>query len=377
MKKDNYKRTISKAFLKKVTVFLICVNLFFAIPQNAHALSVSAVSAVVIEAKSGDIIYEKNAHMRKGMASTTKIMTAICAIENMPVETVITVSSDAVGVEGSSIYLKAGEKLSLSELLYALMLQSANDAAAAIAIAVGGSIEGFANIMNAKALSLGLKDTHFENPHGLDGKQHYTTAYELAKISAYALQNETFSHIVSTVTHTIPASELSPARTLVNHNRLLRMYDDVIGVKTGFTKKCGRTLVSAANREDVTLVCVTLDDGNDWQDHRAMLDYGFAMYQGEAICTEGELSFLLPVVGGVTNNVCASNRSGLFLSLPKDHSEIITKVELPRFIYAGQGKESPIGIVRFFCDGSEIGSVDIYLNEKIDKKTSRAGIFRK
>ena len=376
MKKYN-KRTIPAAFLKKAMVSLICINLFFAIPQSVSAVSVSAVSAVTIEVKSGDIIFEKNAHKRKGMASTTKIMTAICAIENMPVETVITVSPDAVGVEGSSVYLKAGEKMSLLELLYALMLQSANDAAAAIAIAVSGSIEGFADLMNAKALELGLRDTHFENPHGLDGKQHYTTAYELAKISAYALQNETFAEIVSTVTHTIPASELSPARTLVNHNRLLRMYDDVIGVKTGFTKKCGRTLVSAASREDIMLVCVTLDDGNDWQDHRAMLDHGFAMYQGEEICAEGEFSFLLPVVGGVSDSVCASNRTGLFLSLPKDHSEIITKVELPRFIYAGQGKERPIGIVRFFCDGKEIGSVDIYLNENTDKKTGRAGIFRK
>jgi D-alanyl-D-alanine carboxypeptidase len=188
----------------------------------------------------------------------------------------VTVPPEAAGVEGSSVYLKAGEKIKLEDLLYALMLSSANDAAAAIAISVSGSIDAFAELMNAKARELGLENTHFENPHGLDVEEHYTTAYELAKIAAYALENEMFAKIVSTVKHIVPASEGGYARALVNHNRLLREYDDIIGVKTGFTKKCGRTLVSAARRGGVTLVCVTLCDGDDWRDHRAILDYGFS-----------------------------------------------------------------------------------------------------
>ncbi|MBQ8861613.1 MAG: D-alanyl-D-alanine carboxypeptidase, partial [Clostridia bacterium] len=247
--------------MKKFISALICVCLLSVFPQKACALSVSAQSAVLIEAESGKIIYEKDAHTRRGMASTTKIMTALCAIESLPLDTVVTVPQEAAGVEGSSVYLKAGEKLTLENLLYALMLQSANDAAAAVAIATAGSIEGFAELMNAKAAELGLRDTHFENPHGLDGAEHYTTAYELAKIAAHALENEDFARIVSTVKHTVPATESSPARTLVNHNRLLRTYDDIVGVKTGFTKKCGRTLVSAAEREGVRLICVTLNDG--------------------------------------------------------------------------------------------------------------------
>lgn len=363
--------------MKKFISALICVCLLSVFPQKACALSVSAQSAVLIEAESGKIIYEKDAHTRRGMASTTKIMTALCAIESLPLDTVVTVPQEAAGVEGSSVYLKAGEKLTLENLLYALMLQSANDAAAAVAIATAGSIEGFAELMNAKAAELGLRDTHFENPHGLDGAEHYTTAYELAKIAAHALENEDFARIVSTVKHTVPATESSPARTLVNHNRLLRTYDDIVGVKTGFTKKCGRTLVSAAEREGVRLICVTLNDGNDWQDHRAMLDYGFSLYENVSLAHEGEFCYDLPVVGGTSASVKAENREALAVTLAKNHGEISVKTELPRFIYAGQKTEKPIGKLRFFEGGREIGELSLYLTEETPKKESKKGFFGK
>jgi D-alanyl-D-alanine carboxypeptidase len=354
--------------MKKIIAAILCLTAFFSLSPRAHALSVSAESAVLIEAESGDIIYEKNAHKRRGMASTTKIMTALCAIENISVDTLVTVPREAVGVEGSSVYLREGEKITLENLLYALMLQSANDAAAAIAIAVSGSIEAFAELMNAKAAELGLCDTSFENPHGLDGAAHYTTAYELAKIASCALQNETFARIVSTVKHTIPATESSPARTLVNHNRLLREYDDIIGVKTGFTKKCGRTLVSAAKREGVTLVCVTLCDGDDWRDHRAMLDHGFELYEKETVCRKGELELYLPVAGGEKAQVLCENREELACVLKKGHGEISVKTELPRFIYAGAKKGDAVGTARFFANGREIGRLALYLAEDAPKK---------
>ncbi len=362
--------------MKKLISALICACLLAFCPQNVCALSVSAHSAMLIEAESGKIIYEKDAHTRRGMASTTKIVTALCAIENLPLDTVVTVPSEAVGVEGSSVYLKAGEKLTLEHLLYAVMLQSANDAAAAVAIATAGSIENFAELMNAKAEALGLCDTHFENPHGLDGAEHYTTAFELAKIAAHALENEDFARIVSTVKYTIPATESSAARALVNHNRLLRTYDDIVGVKTGFTKKCGRTLVSAAERDGVRLICVTLDDGNDWQDHRAMLDYGFELYESVSLAEAGEFSFDLPVVGGTSDVVKAENKEALAVTLPKGHGEISIKTELPRFIYAGQKTERPVGRLHFFEGSREIGSLPLYLAEETQIKAKK-GFFGK
>ena len=356
--------------MKRIFAAFLCLFAIFSFSPRVYALSVSAESAVVIEAESGDIIYEKNAHMRRGMASTTKIMTALCAIERMDIGAPVTVPPEAAGVEGSSVYLKAGEKITLENLLYALMLGSANDAAAAIAIAVSGSIEGFAELMNAKAEELGLDDTHFENPHGLDGEAHYTTAYELAKLAAYALENETFARIVSTVKHTVPASEGAPARTLVNHNRLLREYKDIIGVKTGFTKKCGRTLVSAARRDGVTLVCVTLCDGDDWRDHRAMLDFGFELYENEVLCRAEGIAFELPVAGGEKERVLCTNKEELCAVLKKSHGEISVKTELPRFVYAGQKKGTAIGKARFFCEGRELGSLTLYLAEDAPKKQS-------
>ncbi|MBQ8448456.1 MAG: D-alanyl-D-alanine carboxypeptidase [Clostridia bacterium] len=357
--------------MKKLIAVFLCITSAFLFAPRAQALSVSAESAVLIEAESGNIIYEKNAHTKRGMASTTKIVTALCAIESMDISTVVTVPRAAVGIEGSSVYLREGEKITLENLLYALMLGSANDAAAAIAIAVSGSVEAFAELMNAKAAALGLSATHFENPHGLDGEAHYTTAYELAKLSAYALENEIFARIVSTVKHTIPASEASPARTIVNHNRLLREYGDIIGVKTGFTKKCGRTLVSAARRDGVTLVCVTLCDGNDWRDHRAMLDYGFGLYESEMLCRAGALCFELPVTGGERASVTCANKEELCAVLPKNHGEISVKTELPSFIYAGSKKGKPVGRARFFCGGRELGSVTLYLAEDAPKKESK------
>ncbi|MBR5314699.1 MAG: D-alanyl-D-alanine carboxypeptidase, partial [Clostridia bacterium] len=198
------------------------------------ALDVSAHSAFVIDGDSGLTVYEKNADAKMGMASTTKIMTCIVAIENCNLEKDVSVSDKAIGVEGSSIYLQKGETLTMKQLLYALMLQSANDAATAIACEISGSTEEFAVLMNEKAKSLGLKNTHFTNPHGLYDENHYTTARELALITKHALENPTFREIVSTIKTTIPLNNDEGVRALVNHNKLLRIYDGAIGVKTGF-----------------------------------------------------------------------------------------------------------------------------------------------
>ena len=353
--------------MKKTAVFLSAIFLFqfvFSFPVLASP-EVSAKSAVVIDAESGKILYEKDAHSRRGMASTTKIMTALVALENSSLDRLVTVDPRACGVEGSSVYLFENEKITMESLLYALMLQSANDAAEAIAYAICGEMEDFVALMNGKADELGLNATHFDNPHGLDGETHYTTAYELALIAAEALQNEIFSEIVSTVKKSIPLHNGEATRLLVNHNRLLWEYDDIIGVKTGYTKKCGRTLVSAAQRDGVRLICVTLDDGNDWADHRALLDFGFSLYENNTIAAEREFSYTLPVCGGEASSVCVKNQESLSAILPKNHGEITVITELPRFLYAGVEKGEAIGKNVFYADGIKIGEVLLYAQESV------------
>ena len=351
--------------MKKTAVFLITVFLLqfvFGLSVSASP-EVSAKSAVVIDAGSGKILYAKDAHSPRGMASTTKIMTALVALENSALDRLVSVDPRACGVEGSSVYLFENEKITMESLLYALMLQSANDAAEAIAYAICDEMEDFVALMNQKANEMGLVSTHFDNPHGLDGETHYTTAYELALIAAKALENETFAEIVSTVKKTIPLHNGEATRLLVNHNRLLKEYDDIIGVKTGYTKKCGRTLVSAAQREGVRLICVTLDDGNDWADHRNLLDYGFSLYKENTIANTGEFSYTVPVCGAEQPFICVKNQEPLLAVLPNNHGEITTVTELPRFLYAGIEKGTAVGKIIFYADGVKIGEALLYAQE--------------
>lgn len=251
------------------------------------ALSTSAASAVLIEASSGHVIYEKNAHKKMPMASTTKIMTALCTIENINTNIPITVDNRAIGVEGSSIYLEQGEVITIKELLYGMMLNSGNDAATALAIAVSGSVEDFCKLMNRTAKNIGTKNTNFKNPSGLYEDEHYTTAHDLALITAYAMKNPLFCDIVSTKEMKISKGN-DKSRYLKNHNKLLWQYDGCTGVKTGFTKKCGRCLVSSAEKDGVSLVAVTLNAPDDWSDHTAMLNYGFENITPKIIANEGE-----------------------------------------------------------------------------------------
>jgi len=318
--------------------------LIFPLSAPARAVSVSASGAVLIEAESGDVIYEKDAHTRRGPASTTKIMTSLVAVEHLPLDKVVEVNENAVGVEGSSAYLYAGERVTVETLLYALLLSSANDAAAAIAYEVAGGIDEFAALMNEKAAALGLFDTHFENPHGLDAEGHYTTAYDLAMIARAALENETVRKIVSTKTYSAKMDGGDATRVFRNHNRLLFSYDDIIGVKTGFTKKCGRTLVSAAERDGVTVIAVTLDDGDDWRDHRAMLDYGLSLYERVTLCRAGDFE---TVVDSGDGKAVLSAATDVSVTLPRERGEIEVEEE-----YSAIGGE-----VGFYLDGKKIGGV--------------------
>jgi D-alanyl-D-alanine carboxypeptidase len=302
-------------------------------------------------------------------------MTALVAIEYGDLDETIEIPSAAVGVEGSSIYLYTGEKLTLEDLLYALMLESANDAAAAIAIAIAGNEEEFAALMNDKAAEIGLSDTHFTNPHGLDSSEHFTTALDLAHLAAYALKNETFRKIVSTRKTTIPLNGSEGVRLLINHNKMLRTYNGAIGVKTGYTRRSGRCLVSAAEREGLTLVAVTLNAPNDWNDHKKLLDYGFSSYVSIKLIGAGEYDLMMPVTGGSSEWVRCTNSNEVRVTLPKTHGVISCLIECPHFVYAPVKSSDIAGTLVYTCGGKVISQSDIIAVYPVESAGSRRGLW--
>ena len=264
-------------------------------PGKAYA--VSARSACLMDAVTGQILYQCDADRRSLIASTTKIMTALIVCEQCNVLDRMRIPREAVGIEGSSMYLKEGEVLTIQELLYGLMLSSGNDAAVALAIYCGGTVEGFVGLMNDKAYTLGLSNTQFENPNGLDSPGHFSSARDLAVLAAYAMENPVFAKTVSTKTVRVGN------RYLTNHNKLLWRVSGADGVKTGYTRSAGRTLVSSAVRDNRRVVAVTLNDGNDWQDHKALLEQGLSRFHLEDIFAEGDLLGTREVLGGENRQV--------------------------------------------------------------------------
>lgn len=251
-----------------------------------YSAQTSAQSAVVMEINSGRVLFSKNADIRLPMASTTKIMTALVAVELCDIDEPVNIDKKAVGVEGSSVYLRLGETLTVKELLYGLMLRSGNDCAVALAIHVGGSIENFAELMNAKAAYLGLDNTHFVNPHGLHDDNHYTSAYDLAVISCEAMKNPIFREIVSTKKVTIGGGE--EKRLLLNKNKLLYNYENACGVKTGYTKRAGRCFVGAADN-GTELVCVVLNCGPMFEETKSLLTYFQNEYDTRCIVPKNKI----------------------------------------------------------------------------------------
>lgn len=282
--------------MRKIPAFLMIFALLLPLfPTNVLASpGVSAQAAIVMEASSGRVLFEKNAQAQLPMASTTKIITALVALEQGKPDAKVKVSSTAAGTEGSSMYLEAGEVMTLEELLYGLMLASGNDAAVAISEHFGGT-EKFVKVMNRKAADIGAKNTHFENPNGLPHENHYSTAYDMALFTKEGLQNPDFAKIVSTKSYSISGNGKSYPRTLTNHNKLLKTMEDCIGVKTGFTKAAGRCLVSAVNRNGMTLICVTLNAPDDWNDHRTLYTHAYSNYRLAPILQSGIPLASIPV----------------------------------------------------------------------------------
>lgn len=327
--------------------------------ESLPAMADSARHAALLSAD-GRLLWGKDAHSPAGMASTTKIMTALLAaeyIQSVGEDAVTVVSETAAGIEGSSVYLKVGEEARLVDLLYATLLASANDAAACLAEAVAESQEAFVALMNERARVLGLVATHFVNPHGLADKAHYTTAYELGVIASHALQNELFARVANTRHYTFAGEGIT--RSLSNHNRMLVSYKGAVGVKTGFTKATGRCLVSAAERDGVLLIAVTLDAPNDWQDHTAMLDYGFSLLEKRELLKERAFSLSIPIVGAEVSSVVVTNAEALSVILPKGYADLTREVELPSFVYAPIKTGDSIGKVVFYDNGKAVASCEL------------------
>lgn len=279
--------------MRRILIWLLTAAVLTQGVPAARAVNTSASCAVVMDAESGRVLYEKAAHERRLIASITKLMTALVALESGHApEEMVTVRSEWAGIEGSSIYLRAGENITLEALLYGLLLRSGNDAAMAVAGFCGGTVEEFVSGMNRKAEELGMTNSSFANPSGLDHEDHYSTAYDMALLARACLANETLAKIAATKSITLDT------RMFTNHNKLLWRYEGCVGLKTGYTEKAGRTLVSAAQREGLTLICVTLNDPNDWADHTALLDMTFAAYKGRELAGEEPLC-TLPVRGSL------------------------------------------------------------------------------
>lgn len=328
----------------------------------------SAKSAIMIEADTGRILYSKNSEQQLPMASTTKIVTAITVIDNCDnLDEVVKIDNKAVGVEGTSIYLRKGEQLTVRELLYGLMLRSGNDAATALAIHIGGTVENFCEMMNKTAQNCGATNSNFVNPHGLDAKGHYTTAKDLAIITAYALDNPDFAEIVSTKSKTIGDGEST--RLLMNKNKLLSKLDGCIGVKTGFTNDAGRCLVSACERDELKLVCVVFNCGPMFEESEDLLELGFDKFKMCEILPPYKSMDNIPVENGVKDYVGSYSRKGLSLPLTKEEeSNLNIQIELEQTLVAPVEKDKVVGKVEVYAGKHLIFSEKIYTMKEVDSK---------
>lgn len=335
--------------MKRILIGILLIGI---LSGRASALGVSAGSAIVMDAHSETVLWKKNPGNKSLIASTTKIMTALVVLENAELTDLVTVSAQAVGVEGSSMYLVPGEQLRVEDLLYGLMLQSGNDAAEALAYHVSGSIEDFAALMNQKADLLGLHHTRFANPHGLDSEDNYSNAYDMARLAAYALENEDFRRIVSSKSYTCGN------RRMTNHNKLLWDYEGAVGVKTGYTKKAGRILVGAAERNGRRLITVTISAPDDWKDHKAMLELGFSKYSQREVLAAGTPVAELAIMNGLQDSVSLVPKESICCYMLEDET-VEYRISIPPFVYAPLDEGARLGSIKVFVSDLEVGETEL------------------
>lgn len=352
--------------MKKWLLLVLCL----CIPSNILAIDTSATSAILMDMDSNRILYSENIHATRSVASISKIMTAIVAIENADVKSKVTVGEEISKAYGSGIYIKVGEELTLEDLLYGLMLRSGNDAALAIANYVGGSIDKFVEMMNETAERIGMKNSVFKNPHGLDQEDggNISTAYDMALLTAYAMQNETYQKIVGTKKYTLKTNMNTYSWT--NKNKLLHNYKYITGGKTGFTEIARRTLVTTASKDGMNLVVVTLNDGNDFSDHQSLFEYGFENYQSYSILQKGTIQIYDDEYYDKYN-----------LYIKNDFKYLLSNDENQNILLDFELEKN-----RKIEGGEKVGKVDVLLGDKIihtedifveQKKKSKKSFFQK
>lgn len=333
---------------------------------RAAGPEVSAQSAVVLTADTGTVLFEKDGHTPRPVASTTKIMTALLALEAAQErgDPLVDITQEMVAVEGSSMGLQAGDSISLTGLAAGMLLASGNDAANAAALYLDGSLESFAARMNQRAAALGMEDTHFVTPSGLDGEDaqglgHLSTAYDMALLARAALEDQAFRQLCSSPSLAVEFAEPVKRVTYTNHNKLLTQYQGCVGVKTGFTKEAGRCLVSAAERDGALLIAVTLNAPNDWQDHTALLDYGFSQVEPYQLAG-GDVRLTVPVVGSPVEVVSLRGSNGGEVTLPLGQGAQVERVvHAPKFLYAPVEAGEQVGEICWYLEGQLLGSAPL------------------
>ncbi len=359
---------------RMICAVLIAAVLLAVSPAQALAanVTVSAQAAILIEADTGRILYEKNADAQRSIASTTKLMTALVVAERgLDMQQKVVIKPEWTGAEGTSLYLKANDEITVEALLYGLLLQSGNDAAIALAGYCAGDVDTFVSWMNLKAEDLGMTRSHFENPNGLDDEGHYSTASDMAVLAQAVMHNKTLAEIVGTKSITVDGW------SFVNHNKLLWRYDGCIGLKTGYTGDAGRTLVSCAERDGLRLIAVTLGAPDDWNDHSRLFDYGFSNYTSFGMALAGRTVRTLPVTGSLNRFVSVVTEEDVYYPLTEE-DDLTAKINLPAQVQAPVKQGEIAGSLDFYLDGALIGSVYlVYAQDVQDDLAGGKGFFKR
>ncbi len=354
----------------------------FNIPVEAEAQTVlnppstTAKAMILIEKESGRVLAQKNAHTQLSIASTTKIVTALTVLENCDdITRVVEVDKRCVGIEGTSIYLKAGEKLTIEELLYGLMLRSGNDAAVTLAYAISGGIDEFASLMNQTAKKYGAIECNFVNPHGLEQEGHHCSASDLAKITKAGLDNQVFAGIVSSTKYRTASRENTDSRLFQNKNKMLHLYEGSNGVKTGYTKKAGRCLVSSCTRDGMTLISVVLNAPSMWEDSQKLLNYGFENYKIRTIIDEYNVCGVVAVNDGKQPEVeLYTMKKFVYPMTEEEYMKVKVYYDYPNVLNAPVGKEQIVGKVSIKLDNDLLFEENIYTINEVESQRIESGL---
>ena len=370
-----------KQSFKNIVVLLLIVlfiSIFSSNFVSAGSPSINATAAVLIDQDTGQVLYNKNMNIKRPPASTTKILTAITALEEADEEELVKVSKRAAYQEGSSIYLEPGEEIKLIELIYGVMLASGNDAAVAIAEHVSESVEEFAQLMTKKAKKIGAQNSNFLNPSGLPQSGHYSTAYDLAVIMRYALNNDLFSEITSTKYKTISWADHDWGRGLRNHNKMLWSYSDATGGKTGYTRAAGRCLVTSAARDNRRLVAVVLNCPNDWMEVKRLLDYGFSNFKKVRAVNNGATIYNVPMEKALEKELKLISEGDIEIILPvgkklKIKKEIVLNPDIDLPIKEGK----KVGELTIYHDDREVGKTNLLAAHELTFSSSILRLWHK